>query len=207
MSVSDPLAAPGDAASPTKAEETRARILAQGRALVQARGFNGVGIAQIVAAAQVPKGSFYYYFRSKEDFGCAMLRAYVADSLAGLDRLLVQPLPAAARLDQFFQVALDAAEGARAERCLMVKLAAEIADLSQEMSGILQQGVEALCARLADLLREGAEDGSLRPQADPGEAARLLYAQWLGAAILAKLSQDAAPLQSAREDLRRRVHA
>jgi TetR/AcrR family transcriptional repressor of nem operon len=31
-------------------------------------GFNGCGVQDITAAAEIPKGSFYNYFASKEDF-------------------------------------------------------------------------------------------------------------------------------------------
>ncbi|MAQ44960.1 MAG: TetR family transcriptional regulator [Confluentimicrobium sp.] len=188
----------------TKAEQTRARILASGRALVLARGFSGVGLKDILIAAQVPKGSFYYYFPSKEAFGAAMLTEYVAEYLDGFDRIADTPAPAAERMLAFFERAPGGPAGSMAERCLVVKLAAEIADLSDEMRRILDDGVGQFCTRLARLLEDGAADGSLLPQPDPTAAARQLYAQWLGAAILTKLARDPAPLDEALTDTRRR---
>ncbi|MCY0147919.1 TetR/AcrR family transcriptional regulator [Hoeflea sp. G2-23] len=188
----------------SKSEQTRARILAEGRALVLAHGFGGLGLTELLAASAVPKGSFYYYFASKEAFGCAMLEQYVADYLAALDAIIASPEPAAARMDRFFATALASDAGSMADRCLVVKLAAEIADLSEAMRTILNDGVCAVCQRLARLLREGAEDGSIIPRPDPDMAAGLLYSQWLGAAIIAKLSRDPGPLQQALDDTRHR---
>lgn len=193
--------------SPKKSELTRSRILCEGRALVLAQGFGGLGLTELLTASGVPKGSFYYYFASKEAFGCDMLDAYVADYLAALDGIIARPVPASQRLDSFFSAALEGDAGSMADRCLVVKLAAEIADLSEDMRRILDQGVTAVCDRLARLLREGTEDGSVIAQDDPDSAAALLYSQWLGAAIIAKLSRSPVPLEQALADTRRRLLA
>jgi len=190
--------------SPKKSEQTRARILSEGRALVLAQGFGGLGLTELLLNSGVPKGSFYYYFASKEAFGCAMLEEYVADYLKALDAIIARPEPAAVRMNSFFSAALESDAGSMADRCLVVKLAAEIADLSDEMRQILDDGVAAVRARLARLLREGADDGSIAPQPDPGSAASQLYCQWLGAAILAKLSRKSEPLEQALDDTRQR---
>lgn len=193
--------------APKKSDQTRSRILSQGRALVLAQGFGGLGLTELLTASGVPKGSFYYYFASKEAFGCAMLDAYVADYLDALDAIIARPRPAAERLDSFFSAALAGDAGSMADRCLVVKLAAEIADLSEDMRQILDDGVAAVCDRLAILLRQGAEDGSVIAQPDPESAAALLYSQWLGAAIIAKLSRRPGPLEQALADTRRRFFA
>ena len=189
---------------PKKSEQTRSRILAEGRALVLARGFGGFGLSELLAASGVPKGSFYYYFASKEAFGCAMLEAYVADYLAALDSIIARPEPAAVRMNSFFSAALESDAGSMADRCLVVKLAAEIADLSDDMRQILDDGVKAVCTRLADLIRQGAGDHSMTAHADPDSAAAQLYGQWLGAAILSKLSRQTTPLEQALADTRHR---
>lgn len=82
----------------------------------------------------------------------------------------------------------------------MVKLGAEIADLSEPMREILDRGIDALVARIAGLLHEGAEDGSVARVSDPDATARMLYARWLGAAVLAKLARSDAALRMAREE-------
>ncbi|QDC10514.1 TetR/AcrR family transcriptional regulator [Oceanicola sp. D3] len=187
-----------------KSEQTRARILERGRALVLERGFGGVGLKGILAAADVPKGSFYYYFPSKEAFGCALLEGYVTEYVAALDAIIALPQPAATRMERYFNGALGTEAATMADRCLVVKLAAEIADLSEDMRQILDAGVAQVCTRLSALLREGAEDGSVALQSDPERSGAMLYAQWLGAAIHAKLSRNRLPLEQAMEDTRAR---
>ncbi len=61
-----------------KSEQTRNHILTVGRELISVHGFNAMGgLGLLLKHASVPKGSFYHYFASKEDFGCKLLEQYV----------------------------------------------------------------------------------------------------------------------------------
>ena len=53
--------------------DVRQHILDTGRSIILGKGFSAVGLNEILATAQVPKGSFYHYFKSKEVFGEAMV--------------------------------------------------------------------------------------------------------------------------------------
>ncbi|MEJ1990397.1 MAG: TetR/AcrR family transcriptional regulator, partial [Maritimibacter sp.] len=56
---------------PRKSELTRQTILTTGRRLVIQGGFGAMGLSALLKESGVPKGSFYYYFPSKEAFGQA----------------------------------------------------------------------------------------------------------------------------------------
>ena len=43
-------------------------IIADSIHLLYEKGYNGVGIQEIVESANIPKGSFYAYFKNKEDY-------------------------------------------------------------------------------------------------------------------------------------------
>ena len=58
--------------------DTREHLLATGERLCMHRGFTGMGLSELLKTAEVPKGSFYHYFRSKEAFGVAMLERHYA---------------------------------------------------------------------------------------------------------------------------------
>ena len=181
-----------------KAEATRQQLLDSGHALVLRKGFVGVGLQELLTACNVPKGSFYHYFASKEAFGCALLEQYVADYGQRLQGLLAEHSSGRDRVMAYWQAWLGTAEHRGwAEDCLVVKLAAEVADLSEDMRRILNDGVSALVARIAAAVREGREDGSLPPGADAQALAQVLYQMWLGAALLAKLGRDRTPLHQA----------
>jgi TetR/AcrR family transcriptional repressor of nem operon len=59
-----------------KNNPTRERLIAEGLKSLILNGFDGIGLNAILQAAGVPKGSFYYFFKSKEDFASAILDAY-----------------------------------------------------------------------------------------------------------------------------------
>ena len=178
-----------------KSDVTRQKILETGRSLVVKHGFGDVGLARILTDSGVPKGSFYYYFASKEAFGEALLQDYVDDYLMRIDALIAGPGSAGDKLNSFWNAWLtrSGTEGL-ATQCLVVKLGAEVADLSDGMRRVLNDGVGQFVARLAALMREGAQDGSVRAFDNPEATAQTLYATWLGAAILAKLAQNQTPL-------------
>ena len=181
-----------------KSDQTRQKILTAGRALISKHGFGAVGLARILKESGVPKGSFYYYFPSKEAFGHALLTDYVSDYLARIDALCAGPGSARDKLTAFWNAWLaQAGSEGIASQCLVVKLGAEVADLSEDMRCVLDDGVAMLVDKIAALLVQGAKDGSLIPVDDPQATAQMLYAKWLGAAILSKLSRDETPLRRA----------
>ena len=183
-------------------DDTRQHLLDTGHRMMAEKGFTSVGLNEILQTAGVPKGSFYHYFASKEVFGCELLQQYVDGYGCKLEQLLAEPGNGRERLMRYWDAwARDPADPAQgwAEECLVVKLAAEVSDLSEDMRRVLDQGVQRLLQRIAALVEEGRADGSL-PNGKPAlDVARVLYQMWLGAALLSKLSQDRLPLQQARE--------
>jgi TetR/AcrR family transcriptional repressor of nem operon len=155
-------------------------------------------LTEVLAAAQVPKGSFYHYFGSKEAFGEAVLEAYFADYLARVDALLTEPGTAAQRLIGYFRDWLDSQTGDEAQsRCLVVKLGSEVCDLSESMRAALKRGTGGVVERLARCIEAGTADGSLLAAPDAEAMAVALYQNWLGASLLAKITRDRGPLDTA----------
>ncbi|WP_426732727.1 TetR/AcrR family transcriptional regulator [Myxococcus faecalis] len=187
-------------------QDIRRHILEAAHPLLVSKGFTAVGLAEVLAAAKVPKGSFYYYFGSKEAFGQAVLDAYFADYQSRMDALLAAPGSAAQRLMAYFQdwLASQTDESA-VSRCLVVKLGAEVCDLSESMRAALERGTQGIIDRLERCLDAGREDGSLTAPEHTRALALSLYQTWLGAGLLAKITRDRTPLDTAMADTRRRL--
>ncbi len=184
-----------------KAEATRQHILDTGHQLVLRKGFAALGLLEILKTCNVPKGSFYHYFPSKEAFGCALLQQYVDGYGRKVDGLQAAEGTGYQRLMRYWDAWIEAPGDAGcgwAEECLVVKLAAEVADLSEDMRLVLDTGVQRLLARIAAWIDEARADGSLPAGAPSQGLAHVLYQMWLGAALLAKLSQDRSSLHQAR---------
>lgn len=191
----------------TAAPDVRQHILDVAHPLFLQKGFTAVGLAEVLSAARVPKGSFYHYFGSKEAFGEAVLDGYFDGYLAHVDALLAEPGPAAERLVAFFQDWLDSQTGEAESRCLAVKLGAEVCDLSETMRQALERGVRGVTDRLARGIEAGRADGSLAAgdDAEPETLAFVLYQAWLGAGLVAKITRGRAPLDAAMTETRRRL--
>src|ERR1700722_12809226 len=62
----------------TAAASTRDHLIDVGLELMRRHGYGATGLQEILAAAAVPKGSFYHHFGSKEEFAAAVLERYIA---------------------------------------------------------------------------------------------------------------------------------
>lgn len=182
-------------------------LLDCGERLIANKGFVGVGLAEILAAAGVPKGSFYHYFSSKERFGEELLARYMEQYLRRLDALLkADGTPARARLMRYWAywnvtqcgIAVDGrSESSVGAKCLIVKLSAEVADISETMRLTLRDGTDQVVQRITRCLEEARADGSVPPTLVADATALTLYELWLGASLLAKLRRDGSPFEHA----------
>jgi TetR/AcrR family transcriptional repressor of nem operon len=187
----------------TAATDVSQHILEVAHPLLLRKGFTAVGLAEVLAAAQVPKGSFYHYFGSKEAFGEALLETYFEGYLARMDALLTKPGTPAERLIAYFRNWLDSQISDHGQsRCLVVKLGAEVCDLSGSMREALERGTQRVTKRLARCIEDGMADGSLKAAVDAHALAVALYQSWLGASLLAKIARDRAPLDTAMASTR-----
>jgi len=184
--------------STKKSELTRARILDAALDRFRRQGFEPTTMRAIAAQAEVSLGSAYYYFESKEQFGQVLLENYFTGYLESLDILLRSDgSPARERFMRYWRRWMDLQEQGRCHgQCLVVKLGAEVSDLSEAMRMALHRGTDRIIARLAACVAEGAADGSL-PGLDPPGVAQTLYELWLGASLLTKVRRDASALAAA----------
>ena len=181
------------------ATDTRLKILDSAKVLIAVRGFSAVGLSEILGAAAVPKGSFYHWFRSKEQFGEALLEHHFESYLLEVDAsLFAAGQSAPQRLLAFFSQWHTSQSGDCPQaRCLVVKLSAEVCDLSEAMRVVLERGTARVIDRLASCLAEGIATGELAACPEPAEVAQQLYQQWLGATLLSRVQRSAAPLDKA----------
>lgn len=183
----------------SESSDVRENILATGQRIMAGKGFSAVGLNEILTSAGVPKGSFYHYFGSKEVFGEELLKSYFEDYLADLDATLSQPgMTMAQRLMDYWQIWQDSQSFFDCQgKCLAVKLAAEVADLSEPMRLALKQGTSGIATRLARAIEVGVAEGSLTIDGDAENVARSLYQLWLGASVMVKIERSTVPFKTA----------
>ena len=178
--------------------DIRQHILDTAKPIILGKGFSAVGLNELLNSAEVPKGSFYHYFKSKEYFGEALLDSYFEAYLVRLEVLLsAEGMNGAERLMSYWQRWLETQCGDDPEtKCMVVKLGGEVSDLSEPMRLALQRGTNQIISRLADGIAEGIADGSLPNDLVAADTALVLYNQWLGATVLTKIRRDQSALES-----------
>ena len=128
-----------------KKEATRLRLLETGERIFLEKGYNHTGIQEVLKDAGVPKGSFYYYFKSKEDFGLSVVEASMAAYQIKLDGFLKdETLTPLARLRNYFESGIRTFEE-NGFRCGCL-----VGTLSQEMAG----QNETFRVRLSEILMD-----------------------------------------------------
>ncbi|MER1973136.1 MAG: TetR/AcrR family transcriptional regulator [Psychrobacter alimentarius] len=177
--------------------DTKTHLLDIGYQLIAKKGFTAVGIKQILDTAGIPKGSFYHYFASKETFGEAIISNYFVHYKERLDTIADQDVSAQQKLYNYFQNWYDTQQnGCNHGKCLVVKLSAEVADMSESMRLALNAGYQQIINWLAEQIKAGWADNSV-PRFDNVAAesmAKRWYFAWLGASLIAKTSQTNTPL-------------
>lgn len=169
--------------------DTKQHIINTGIILFAQKGFSAVGLAEILKEAEVPKGSFYHYFASKEAFGQAVLQNYFENYCQRLQSLFEDTsLTIPERLLEYWQrwQKLECEQNG----CLVVKLSAEVADLSELMRTTLQQGCQSILNILENHIKTGQNSNCLPQTLSAQTLATTLYYLWLGASLHRRLTQD-----------------
>ena len=183
----------------SETKTVRQSILDTAQLIVGRKGFSAVGLNEILQTAEVPKGSFYHYFTSKDAFGVVLLDHYFDNYVHGMQQLFDLPgLTQHAKLMAYWQCWIDNQTGCTdAGKCLAVKLGAEVSDLSEPMRLALQRGTARTIGLLAKALQQGVEDGSVVITQHPDSLAQRLYALWLGTSVMSKITRTTAPFDEA----------
>ena len=180
----------------TQFNEARQRLLTLGEDLIRSRSYADVGINDVLKTAGIPKGSFYHYFDSKQDFALAVAQHYHNKQLAAAKAVLHSARePAAARLKRFFQTALNdyRARGFR-QGCLMCNLTTELADEALVFNQLLQNQFAELSAVIAGCLHDIDLNTLGLDHLTNDQAADWLLNAWSGALTRMKATQDSTPL-------------
>lgn len=178
--------------------DKRELILARGAQVMARRGYHGTGVLEIVQAAGIPKGSFYHYFASKEDFALQALDYLYAPRLARYQAALsdVRRSPRQRILDYYAELIGHFARQERPEyHCFIGSLSFEMSELSrpigQQVETILLRSVEVL----AGCLDEACELGEIGPETDCLALAEFIGNAWEGALLRMKVGSSVAPLK------------
>lgn len=145
-------------------------LLDKGLDILWSRGYNGTSVNDIVCAAKVPKGSFYFYFESKEDFVVQALRRYF-----GLKRKVTMEVlkePGAGPLERLykyyaFRVSLLKEKMNCTMGCMGSNIGVEMAEHSEKIRETIVAEEEKIRQIIVEVVEEAREKGELSKEVDP----------------------------------------
>lgn len=177
--------------------EVRSRLLSIGQKIVLERGFNGCGVAEITEAAGVPKGSFYNYFDSKEEFAAEILETYWQSIEERHGPILydarIKPLT---RIVKFFDALIgDLGHRNFALGCLIGNLSLELSSCSEGTRQRLSNLMGLWEASLGVCLREAQQRREFDSDRDTAQTAGILIEAYEGAVMRGKVEQSGKTLE------------
>lgn len=171
---------------------TREKLIKTGARAMLAKSYNAVGIQEILSAENVPKGSFYHYFSSKEDFGVSIIE-YYGEHLGALirEKFSDTSLSPRQRLIEYFRAVRSYyhAHGC-GQGCLVAKLATEIADVNPRVRIALKAEFDKWTTLFAGCIAEAQKTGDIASNHDPVALAEFIYTSWEGALIRMQVNHD-----------------
>ncbi|MDQ3033239.1 MAG: TetR/AcrR family transcriptional regulator [Myxococcota bacterium] len=178
------------------ANTTKQQLLEMGMSMLLKQGYHHLGIAAVLEATAIPKGSFYYHFESKEDFALQVIDLYMQDVHGALDLCLGDDaLPPLQRVRRFFELTEEKYRGDGYLGCLLGGLGQELSGVSDVFRKKVESCFSQIASRIGCCLEEAVRSGDLPPGTNPQEMAELLINCWEGAALRTRLRRDPAPLR------------
>lgn len=179
------------------------KLLDQGVHMLMTQGYHGTGIKEILDIVQVPKGSFYNYFASKEAFAAEAITHYIEPFIQRLSRHLQDPqLDALSALKRYYaELIIEVEQGGYKGGCLLGNLMGEIGDTSTLCNQALKVAVERYKKLQQSALVQAQQEGTVRKDRSAESMADLLVNNWQGALLRMKIEQSVQPLQEFSDTL------
>lgn len=173
--------------------DTKNRIIESATTLMHERGYESVGVAEICQRAGVNKGSFYHFFRTKENLGLAVIEGYWAEHRAVFEDLRQTNEPLT-ELRRFFSTMaehhrLEKAANGFIRGCLLGNLSLELAPQAPVVQQHLGRIFDEQVAVFAELIDRAIKNGDL-PQQDAQQTAENAIAFLEGVVLISKVRNE-----------------
>lgn len=186
---------------PKPKPNVRENLLRAGVRMLHETGYSATGIKDIVAAAEVPKGSFYNYFESKEAFGREVVDSYFDSGLVELRALLGNDsIPPLERLQTYFAERIRRFKTAGYVRgCMLGNLSLEVADQIAPIRDRLAAHFRTWSGLFEECIAEAQKTGAIGNRLPATLLAQFLLNSWEGALLRMRVEKSDVPLNEFTE--------
>lgn len=180
-----------------KAEDKKLQLLDTGAILLSQHGYNGVGLKEVLEECRVPKGSFYHYFKSKEDYVAQVVEHYQHSYDEMLEAYIAKPGISA--VDKIRGISLgvikyiDAADNRVG--CLLGSLTAEVAGSNEGVRKAVAKAYDHWKQHYYPLFEQAQQAGDIRDDISAQQLADTFWNQWQGALLRMQIEQSSEILE------------
>jgi TetR/AcrR family transcriptional repressor of nem operon len=178
-------------------KSTRDHLIEVGLGLMHQNGYNATGLIDLLKAADVPKGSFYHHFGSKEDFAAAALERYGMREREHAAAILNDAtVPPSKRLRRYFSdlTRIYGQKGA-IPGCMMGRFSLEIAEVSPILRKQISATFDHWQHTIAMVIEQAIAEKELSADTDAESLAGFLLNSWEGALLRSQAEKNDAPLE------------
>jgi len=177
---------------------TKQRLLESGLSKFKLQGYARTGIQEVLAAVGVPKGSFYHYFRSKEDFALQVIALEAQTDFDNLSEDLSSEVatPLQRLRHHFEQIAASRKSSQDfTGGCILGNMGQETGDTNDTFASEIETHFTLRTEIIAACLVQAQANGELSDRRDPHKLAEFIYTSWQGALMRMKTKRSTAPLE------------
>jgi TetR/AcrR family transcriptional repressor of nem operon len=182
----------------SRGERTRRRIVGHATLLIYEKGYSKTTIDEIIAAAGVTKGSFYFHFPSKEELGYAVIENASEHILGTLKRTLErEDITPRRRIETMLAEIQSIVEAADCSRgCIIGNLALETSNISDGFRKRIARAFREWSGLIASELEKMKEAGELPSHFDSAAYADFAISALEGGIMISKVTHDPAPMRN-----------
>jgi TetR/AcrR family transcriptional repressor of nem operon len=180
-----------------KMKYNKEQIIMEGIRLMMHTGYHNTGIGDILQASNIPKGSFYNFFSSKEDFTVQAIKLYSKQFVDFLDQIdasgILTPLQ---KIQTFFDfIAQENKKGEFKYSCILGNLALELAGNSQIFASSIDGEIKAWKNKTEKWVIQAQANSQITSELQPQEINDFIFDTFYGAVIRAKYEKSSAAFE------------
>ncbi len=180
---------------PRRSEQTREALITAGIDQISMHGYHGTGIKQILDIVNVPKGSFYNFFSSKEAFVAELIKEYSRTVQTQLNDYQLNQGATLSPVEQLRDIykfgVQEFANSQFQKSCLIGALAADIGAESALCQQALKKAMTEWQDVFTKLFEQAQQAGELRTDVSALQLSSVYWSTWEGSLLKMKVTGDA----------------
>jgi TetR/AcrR family transcriptional repressor of nem operon len=180
--------------------DTREKLLEAALQLIWDESLGAASVDAICEKAEVRKGSFYHFFKSKEELVAAALETHFKAARIDFDRIFSPSVPPVDRLKGFFELMvrkqqMKLEKAGRVVGCPYASVAVAISPEDTLVRDCVRDILSTWKKYFETALRDGAADGSIPVQDIPGTV-QTIFDYIEGAMTAGRIQNSMTPIQN-----------